>query len=178
MLRLFICIWPSETIIEEVLSCQEKLKSLGVNAKFVERENIHVTISFLGNVNENNLLPIKENLSSALNGTHNFHVKLPGVILIPKRNTRVVGIEAESPELEEIKKKLKINIGGSFHKGSKLTLCRIKGKMTEKQVKEFVDYYKDHSFGDFHVNKICLVNSTLTKSGPIYENIHEVVLDG
>ena len=62
--RSFISIeFPSE-IIKEVVRVQELLKNLKFTGKLTEQENLHLTLKFLGNVEDEKLGLVKERLSN------------------------------------------------------------------------------------------------------------------
>lgn len=178
MLRLFICIWIPEEMKQKILRFQEKLKNLPINAKFVEKENLHLTITFLGDVNESEINILKSKLDN-LKGFGEFHVKLNGLRVIPSENyIRVIGIDVvdEKNKLKELIKNVGSNIGGSFHDQTKMTLCRVKSVKNKNEIKSFIELNKNLSIGEFIVDKIFLVKSTLTRDGPVYETVHEVSL--
>ena len=177
MIRLFSCIWVPDNLIEEIEAFLSKLKDTGIKAKFVERENFHVTVNFLGDVNENKLDEIKIKMDNCLSNLREFHVKVEGLKLIPNENyVRVIGVKVNSSDLENLIGCVVKGLGGSFHKKSKLTLCRVKAVPNKVKLREFIKRNCDMRIGEFHVNKISLVKSTLTKSGPVYETIHETEL--
>jgi 2'-5' RNA ligase len=100
MIRLFSCIWVPDNLIEEIEVLLSKLKATGIKAKFVEKENLHVTVNFLGDVNENKLDEVKMKMGVCLKNLREFHVKLEGLKLIPNENhIRVLGVKAKSSDL-------------------------------------------------------------------------------
>lgn len=178
MFRLFICIWIPEHIKENIYRFEELLKTLPMKAKFVEKENLHLTLTFLGNVRENKIDEIKIKLDKLANFGR-FHVKLSGLKVIPSENyIRVIGIDVvdEKNKLIDLIKYVGENIGGSFHEKTKMTLCRVKNIKNKIEIKKFIESNKNVNFGEFIVDKVSLVKSTLTKNGPIYENIYEIKL--
>ncbi|MBD3156139.1 MAG: RNA 2',3'-cyclic phosphodiesterase [Candidatus Aenigmarchaeota archaeon] len=177
MVRLFTCIWLPENQIKELEELKKELKATGIIGKFVERENLHVTICFLGEVKEGDISEVKMELDEILSETCEFHVKLEDLKLIPNENyIRVVGVKAKSVDLENLISILGKGLKVKFHKKPKLTLCRVKNVTNRTELNDFIKRNRNVKIGSFHVNKISLVKSTLTKGGPIYETIHEKVL--
>ncbi len=107
-----------------------------------------------------------------------FHVKLEGLKLIPNENyTRVIGLKIiDEGSLSKLMKKIGKSINGKYHENSKLTLCRIKNVLDKEAFKKFIEKNRNVTIGSFHVKNISLVESTLTKHGPLYETIYESVL--
>ena len=61
--RAFISIeFPSEAI-KEVARVQELIKNIKFTGKITEQENLHLTLKFLGNVDDDKLNQVKERLS-------------------------------------------------------------------------------------------------------------------
>lgn len=177
MLRLFVCIWLPNEIIKKINNLCIELKGTGLNAKFVEEKNFHITVTFLGDVNEDKLDEIKTKLEHSLNNINEFHVNLNGLKVLPNENyIRIFGVNVKSEQLKDLIKKVGRDIGGDFHEDQKITLCRVKNITNKLPVKNFIDKNRNISLGEFHVNSISLVKSVLTRDGPIYEVIHEVKL--
>ena len=52
-----------------------------------------------------------------------------------------------------------------------LTIGRMKSGKNKDLVKSTIEEFKDFEIGEMEVNRICLKKSTLTPSGPIYEDL-------
>lgn len=63
-LRLFLSLNPAESVISELGTIQRKLKSLysSGNIRWEEPDKFHMTLRFLGDVNEADTVPLKETL--------------------------------------------------------------------------------------------------------------------
>ena len=155
---------------EKVLELQRRMHQFIVG-KRVEVENIHITLSFLGERNEEEIKRIIERLRRLSSSSLKRDAILTRVKLIPnERYIRVVAIEVVG--IDDLVDTIKKEIGGDV-KPPHLTLFRVKEvrnreallKLTEEEINE-------HIF----VDKICLVKSTLTFDGPIYEIIESFEL--
>ncbi|MEM5875145.1 MAG: RNA 2',3'-cyclic phosphodiesterase [Candidatus Aenigmatarchaeota archaeon] len=172
MVRCFLAIFPiKEEILEKIETLKREINKFFIG-KAVERENTHITISFLGEIDEKDVekIIIKiQNVVSELKSTTAF---LNGIKLIPSDYyIRVIALEVLG--LEEISKKIEKYVGGDV-KPPHLTLFRVK-KIVDK--KGLVDFCKKNSFLEsFEVRDIKLMKSTLTKEGPIYEVIRSFQL--
>jgi len=179
MFRLFICVWIPDRLKEDIAKFQKKLSDVGVKGKFIEMENLHVTIAFLGDVNESEIEKIKRNLDYIAKKTKSFHVKLKGINVIPNENfIRIIGISIDDKnnELSDIINMVGKSIGGKYHQKQKLTLCRVKKISEISKLKKMVMDYHDIYMGELHVKSLFLVKSILTKNGPKYETLYESVL--
>jgi 2'-5' RNA ligase len=146
-----------------------------VEGNFVKSEQLHLTLKFLGEVQEKDVEKVSLILEEISKTTKKFTVELKG---LGHFNEKILWIG--SPENNEI-----VNLAnGIDEKLSKLgfakeirpfaihlTLCRIKNLKNSKRFAEFIAKYKDKSFGKFAVSEIKLMKSTLSEEGPIYEVI-------
>ena len=179
MPRLFTCIWIPEDIQNQIIDFQEKVMSLPIKAKAVEKKNLHLTVVFLGDTDGEKLTWIKNTMDKSLEGFKKFDVKLAGLKVIPNPSyIRVIGINVEDKEgkLSELVKKIGSVINGSYHESSKLTLCRVKSVLDKETVRKFIENNHEIEIGDVPINHVALVKSTLTRSGPVYETVHKIRL--
>jgi 2'-5' RNA ligase len=177
MLRLFTCVKIPDELREKVVALQNEMTNLPIKAKFVEKENLHLTVTFLGDTNEDKVEYLKSQLDLSVGDVKKFNLKLEGLKIIPNENyIKVIGIQVVSKEMPELIKKVVKYIGGDYHEDTKLTLCRVKNMMDKRKIKEFIEKNRNVKIGEFEVKNVDLMKSTLTRSGPIYESIHESFL--
>ena len=102
MLRLFVCVWIPDTLREKIVKFQEEIMKLPLKGKFVEPQNLHVTVTFLGNKKNEEVTPLKRNLDKAVSDIDKFHVKLEGLKLIPNEDfIRVIVIGLKDSEISD-----------------------------------------------------------------------------
>jgi len=179
MLRLFTCVWIPNDIKLKIESLQKELMKQPIKAKFVELENLHFTVTFLGDIKEKDLNMLKAKLDSSVKNVERFHVKLEGLKIIPNEEfIRVIGVKIkdEGKNVLNLIKKVGKSIDGKYYGVAKLTLCRVKKVYDKHSLKSFIEKNHNVEIGTFEVKNVALVKSTLTRSGPIYETIHESVL--
>jgi len=177
MLRLFTCVKIPDEIREKIISFQNEMTKLPIKTKFVEKENLHLTVTFLGDTNEDKVEYLKSQLDLSVGDVKKFNIKLEGLKIIPNENyIRVLGIQVVSEEMPLLIRKVGKYIGGDYHENTKLTLCRVKNVIDKKKIKEFIEKNRDVKMGEFEVQNVALMKSTLTRQGPIYETIHESFL--
>ena len=179
MLRLFTCVWLPHELREKVINFQKEIMKLPIKAKYVETKNLHFTITFLGNVKDEDVKTKKKSLDASVENVNRFHVKLSELKIIPNEEfIRVIGIKIkdESGEVSNLIKKVAESIDGKYYEKQKLTLCRVKKIYDKERVKVFIEKNRNIEIGSFQVNSVALVKSTLTREGPVYETIHESTL--
>lgn len=169
-MRAFVAIFPPKEIVDYVESIKEKLFNLPLKAKFVERENLHISITFLGEINENKYLPKLDEIAKLFK---KFEVVLNDIKLIPNESfVRVIALNIfdESNTITKIAEK----IGGDY-KEPHLTLARVKEIFDKKAFKEKIALIKTER-KKFNVDKISFVESILTREGPIYKVVKDFPL--
>jgi len=175
MVRCFVGLFIPTEIKEKIIKIQNQIQKLPITLKLVEAENLHICLSFLGEVKEEKIKNICEKLDSICKRYNKFEVEISGIKLIPSENyVRVLALDVKSNMLESIRKDVEKEIGGDS-KPLHLTLCRIK-KIEDK--KETIEKIKkiESEVGKFEVEKISLIKSTLQKSGPIYTSLYDSFL--
>ena len=178
MLRIFIGIFVPNEIRNNIISVQKNLNKLKMKAKMIEPENLHISLSFLGSVEESKIDEISEKLDSLAGNYKKFEVKIGKIKLIPNENyVRVLAFDVLSDDnlLEKISREVKDVIGGDV-KPPHLTLCRIREIFDKNSIQEIK---KIPSLGKgFEVRSIQVIQSALGRTGPLYSVIHESFLRG
>lgn len=160
-----------EGLKDSVIVLQERVKKF-VDAKFVEGGNLHISLSFLGEVDETQTENINNSLDGICRGHKKFEVKTGEVKFIPSLDfLRVVALDVESNELKGISREVKTEIGGDV-KPPHLTLCRVR-KVVDKDGLAKLSGVEMK----FVVDKICVVESRLSRAGPTYIAVHDSYLD-
>jgi 2'-5' RNA ligase len=177
-MRLFICVWVPDDLREKIKKFQQKMIDLPIKAKFVEMNNLHFTVTFLGETSDEKLPGLKSKLDESVKNIDRLSVKIGELKAIPNENyIRVLGLKVKDGEkIADLIKNVADSIGGKYYLEQKITLCRIKKIFEKKELQEFIRINKNIKIGEFQVDAVSLVRSKLTKSGPIYENIHNSYL--
>jgi len=186
-MRTFIAIELPETIRESLAATQEKLKAAQADVKWVEKNNIHLTLKFLGEVNEEQIEKISTVLSKITLSNPAYQAKISSLGGFPKiQYPRVIwaGIETGDAETKNIAK----NIEESLEKlgfpkenrpfASHITLGRTRSSKRQKKLAESLDKLQNEfeNTESFKVGKITLFKSQLSPKGPTYQAIKEFSL--
>ena len=179
-MRTFIAIKLSEEIKKEMASLQEKLKPANADVKWVNPENIHLTLKFLGEVKEDRITKIKDILENIAKKHSGFEISLFKLGAFPKLDyPRVVwaGIDKGCSEAEAITKEIEENLENlGFEKEKRpfsahLTLGRVKSGKNKEELKKILLSLEAKSIS-CKVEGFILFQSTLTPKGPIYRPLH------
>lgn len=180
-MRSFIAI---EMKAEAVKRVQDQLRMANADVKFVEPENLHLTLKFLGELSEDKIDDIPRMMKDSFKGIEGFEVDLKGVGVFPNpQYIRViwVGIVKNPETLIKMHERLDENISrlGFKREGRfkpHLTIGRVKSARNKDKLADIIEKMKDEEIANIVVDKVLLKKSVLTPKGPIYSTIREVEL--
>lgn len=185
MLRLFIAIVPPLVVRERLAHLREQLRVLGADAKWVETENIHLTMRFLGEVESARASHISRALAEAASRHSAFPVRVQGSGVFPnRRRPRVVwvGLEGDLDALRALQVDIEAGLvplgfapearGFSPH----VTLGRLRSETGARALVERLDALRGEVYGQFTVDRVVLMESKLSSRGPTYHHVHDAAL--
>lgn len=183
MPRVFIAIKLPEDICLRIdeFNAKNVLSKIN-NVKPVERENLHITIKFLGEISQAVIPKIIDELNRISKEFPQFKVKVKGIGVFPSPDVpRVIWVGAESSEIHIIKKSVDESLSRfGFEKDEKfishITIGRVKRGNPAEKLKELMRSNID--FGEFTAKELVLFESILTPQRPIYKEIKTFVLGG
>jgi 2'-5' RNA ligase len=181
-MRTFIAIELIDAIRNELAQIQARLRYSGADVKWVERENIHLTIRFLGEVREERIEEVSSALDEVARGSRPFEISIKDLGVFPKLEfPRVVwvGLEKGKDESREIAREVDERLERlGFQRESRpfsphLTIGRVRSPKNKAALKEKLLSTKIEKVLSQKVNSIILFKSELTSQGPIYTKLHE-----
>jgi len=185
-MRLFIAIDIDDAIKTAVVKLQQQLKQglrNGNGLKWVEPEQMHLTLKFLGEVDDGRIDEIGEAVKTACFEKKAFEFELSAVGTFG-RPTKVLwlGNEKQSSELialaESVEQALQ-ELG--FEKEERpfsahLTLARVKDAGVEKNLRRVVNENQKAEIPAIKVDSVYLYKSQLTLDGPVYTLLRKIEL--
>lgn len=170
-----------EQILSKVESISSSLVSLGGDLKPVERENVHLTLKFLGNVSETKLGQVKSALSQIRFQPFELEIKGAGAFPSLKRmNVIWIGIgEGWSKVLEIFEQTERSLYELGFSRETRpfsphITIARVKSGRKRDELASYLGHLADEAFGTFLAENVRLKKSVLSSSGPSYSTLLEV----
>jgi 2'-5' RNA ligase len=168
----------------KIIEFENKIKNTNADVKLVEPKNIHITLKFLGDTDEDLICKIEEIIKKSVEKIKPFEIELKGAGVFPNKNyIRVIWVGINNIEnLKNISKKIddQLSLIG-FQKEKRdfsahLTLARVKSLRNKDKILQIVEKYKETDFLNIKVDRIRLKKSQLTPKGPIYSTIREIKL--
>ena len=181
LIRTFIAVELDPGFRGKIREIQDRFSYF--NLKFVDPELVHITLKFLGDVEESRIPLISAALDSIL--CEPFEARVGGLGTFPKpSNPKVLWLGAAGnfralhEDVENLLEPFKFDKDNREFTAH-ATLARVKFLKKDK-INAFINTLaelKDIELGSMWVNKVLLKKSTLTPEGPIYETLHTVYLD-
>lgn len=173
-MRTFIAIDIPEEIKEKIIDIQKKLPEF--KGKLTERENLHLTLKFLGEVDENKIEKIKEKLREIKFNPFKTEIDSLGVFDNRKSHkyeqSLIVWLHMKNCDAlqEQIDSKLERLFEKEKRFMSHLTIARVKSVKNKKDFTEKL-YKINVPKMNFYVDSFILKESKLTEKSSIYKDI-------
>jgi len=185
-MRSFIAIPLNRRTHSELLQLQDKLRKSHADIKWVKPENIHLTLKFLGDIDESQATQIKTTLTEVSKRHNPFSMHLSSLGTFPKLSSpRVVwvGIDEGQQECKTLQKSVEDALEKlGFEKENRkftahLTLGRVRSDKNKSQFINLLEENRDFSSKTrITVERIILFQSTLSKEGSIYAPLSKHIL--
>lgn len=185
LIRTFIAvkIHPQHKLKDTLVELKNEFSNESI--KWVEPENLHLTLKFLGETNRDNPDIIAQLLEEAARNCPAIKLQLTGLGFFKnKGQPKVLFVNIERNDslgklFNSIEDKL-IKIGFEKEKrrfSPHLTLARIKHLNNKKRFYSTIEKFGISEFQETVVREIYVFQSVLTPSGPIYKPLKIVQLD-
>ncbi len=147
----------------------------------MERDSIHLTLKFLGNVSTNRVEEVKSALAKVTFSPFSLEIKGAGAFPNLKRmNVIWIGVGegwSKAQLVFEQTEKYLHEVGFSRETrpfSPHITIARVKSGRKRDELAGFLEHLADESFGTFHADRVRLKQSILSRSGPKYSTLFEV----
>lgn len=177
-LRTFIGIEPGKAIRDRIVALQDTLAQLGTEVKWVEPENLHVTMLFLGEVVDKEVPEVCRAVSVCAGRHRPFTMSIEKAGCFPHpRRPRVlwVGIGQGTRELCALHDDLEgplFELGCYRREDRKytphITLGRVKSDRPTDKLASALSHNAGWKGGDIEVRDVHVMSSELTSTGPVY----------
>jgi 2'-5' RNA ligase len=182
--RAFLALDVSAEIKDKLMEVENRVGRSGADVKLVEKENLHVTMKFLGDVTNDAVDKIYEVMRGVREGM--FPMEVRGTGVFPnQRMVRVLwaGVGAGSDKVISVFRQLdsgvaQLGFGKERDFTPHVTIGRVRSPRNRDELLRAMEKYSGESFGITVVDKVVLKKSVLTSSGPIYSNLREAELQG
>jgi 2'-5' RNA ligase len=179
-MRVFIAIDIDEQLRKALGGLQDELRNKvdikKGDVKWVNPDNIHLTLKFLGEIKDAQVVDVC-NITKEVAGRHeNFELALETVGHFGGRSARVlwVGTGQNSDNLLQLQSDLEEQLASAgWPKETRkfsghLTLCRVRNSKAGVKLAQMTEEYKDFKLGTIWADSVSVYQSQLTPKGPVY----------
>jgi len=177
MYRLFIAVSLPKEVRERLSKVQrEIMDSEGVFGSFVDLQNFHITLKYIGLMSASELEDVKAEMKDICERVDRFKMKISGLGAFPDEvRPRVIwaGVDKGLNSLISLqmrfnKAMLRFGAKSDDRFGGHITLARVKKVLDRDELKFLFQGYGKKEFGEFELSEVKLMRSELKRDGPVY----------
>lgn len=182
LVRAFLSIdIEDQSLLSQIQNIQQKLDLSAAKMKIVKSENIHFTLLFFGDTPLTRLDQIRASLDGIK--ITPFEIEIAGVGAFPnRRRPRIIwiGVAHNASKILSLKDEIDSSLLNLDYQPEKrkytphATIARVRHVKDSKRIADNLEYLSNEVMGTMNVNKVTMMKSTLTPSGPIYEPLWQI----
>jgi 2'-5' RNA ligase len=187
-LRTFIAVAIDKTVRDRTVALQETLARSGVAVKWVEPKNLHLTLLFLGEVEDKTVPEVCRAVADCAGQHPLFEMSIEGAGCFPnlrRPRTLWVGVGEGQQELVALHDALEVPLLslGCYRREERsytphLTLGRVKGNRPSDRLGDALAKQAGWKGGSVPVKEILVLSSQLRPEGPEYTVLSRAKLKG
>jgi len=186
VIRSFIAVEIDSKTIQNISDAIDQLKARVPGVRWAPVNNLHVTLKFLGDIEEARVDPIARALREHLQPFSRFIINAKGLGVFPDlRRPRVLWVGLESTRLAGLASLVEQSLEplGLLPEKRPFQPHLTIGRWREREkpdikIGAILDGWKNHEFGQSEVKIVTLFRSTLRPGGAIHRVLEEVALSG
>ncbi|MCL2648716.1 MAG: RNA 2',3'-cyclic phosphodiesterase [Phycisphaerales bacterium] len=176
-MRLFIAVAPSAEVVEKLAAIQRTLVDTKADVRWVKTNDYHVTVKFLGEVEEQLLGQLAQRMTKAAAEVPAFELEVEGLSRFPERGpARVIISRVISPDqrMTRLHRLIDSAVGGmGLPMDTRvlvphLTLGRVNSNHGLNRLLRLLEKHDLDFFGSFPVERVVLYQSVQSKCGTKY----------
>ncbi len=178
-MRAFVALEISNpSVLDALVVFQQELSGKGADMKLVERENIHFTVKFLGEISEVQAKEADSRLRSLslkgakveVRGVGAFpNVGRPNVVWVGVPSDQEVRVSAIARAAIEVLDEVGESDTRPFR--AHATLARVRSQRGSSELSSLLRASSDRPFGPIALTQLKLKSSVLTPQGPRYSDV-------
>ena len=184
MIRAFIAVDLDDPVIEKVCNVVEILKPRITEIRWLRKENLHLTLKFLGNIAESQVEPITAALRHPLGLFSPCTISAKGLGVFPDfRRPKILWVGLTGDQLVQLAAEIEsalMPLGFTPENRAftpHLTIGRWReGSRPAKNLRQEIDSLNDFEFGACAVRQIVLFQSVLKPEGASYSELKTIQL--
>jgi RNA 2',3'-cyclic 3'-phosphodiesterase len=184
VLRAFIAVEIAAEIVNRIAAAIDQLRPQVRGIRWVAPANIHLTVKFLGNIDESQIEPICQALTQALRPFPRCTINAKGIGAFPSvKRPRVLWVGLHGRQLISLAEKVTsvlAPLGFMLEERTfipHLTVGRWRqGERAERTLEQALSKWRDFEFGPSPLDEVILFQSVLKPAGAIYTRLNVFAL--
>ncbi len=185
--RTFIAVEAVDGVHAQAQAAIERLRPLASNVKWVEPENLHWTLQFLGDLKDEEIAEVCRRVQKIVADVAPFSLTGSGVGAFPKLDRPKVlwlGVSEGMDQFAALQAKVETNLEGMGFRGENrqfvphLTLGRVGPGQDNGALVEGVTQLSNFAGGQMFVDEVVVYASEPQRSGPKYTPLAHLKLGG
>ena len=183
--RTFLAVDLDEVILDALVESRERLDDPQAKIRWVARQNLHVTVRFLGDVADDVLPEVCRRAGAAASKIDPFEFQVKSISCVPPSGqlrmvwANIVDLNGKFAALHEAVTAELAGMG--LHEENRpfrphLTLARVKGIRDASAFRQTASAYADAEFGSQKAESLVVYSSQLTPTGPVYREMSRAEL--
>jgi len=175
MIRAFLAIRPTDDVIGRLTEVQSELAESGGDVRWVSSQMMHLTIQFLGEVQESEVPEIERGLRQGLGALSPFDIECRGLGVFPNpKRPRVVWVGLHGPGIYTAAERAETVLSPlGFPPQERdlsphITIGRVRSARGWEALARLLKASGDRSFGLSRIDQITLYRSQLRPDGAVY----------
>ncbi len=185
VVRTFIAINLDGSLHHTLTEVVERFASSKASVKWVAPENTHITLKFLGNVDEDRLAEVYAACEIAAEGFGPIDLEMKAIGCFPSlKRPRIVwlGIEKGAEDVKRLQQKVEAGLERIGFPNEErefkahLTIGRVKGRQGISNLCRLLEEDRNIFIGSMRADKISVMKSKTMPSGPVYTELKAIPL--
>jgi len=177
-MRTFLSLDLDEVIRDRLLAAAAAVGSGGAKMKWVDDQQLHVTLKFLGDVPDERINEVCSIASEVAEGVESFEFHVQGMTCVPPGGSQLrmiwAGVDDPTGRMGVLHERLDEALSGLGLKEEDrafkphITLARVRFVKDASVLRAAAQRYLHEAFGTQHAEELVAYSSKLTSEGPIY----------
>lgn len=186
-IRTFIAVEVDPAIRRATVELIDQLRKADANVKWVEPDNLHLTLKFLGDVAADDVAQVCDAVQKAVAEVPPFELEIRGAGAFPNtRRPQTIWIGAGDGETQMADLAERVELGlkkFGFRRDTRryrvhLTLGRLRDGRGAHELGQLLQQFTEFQAGRMPVEEVIIFSSQLQRTGPIHEAMGRAHLGG
>ncbi len=187
MTRTFIAVEIDSAVRSRAEELIGILRAAGADVKWVEPHNLHLTLQFLGEVPQQEIVAVCKAVELGAAQVQPFELEIGSAGAFPhshRPRTLWIGAKAGSPLMAELHDHVALKLAELGYRDevrlfqTHLTIGRTRSGKNVAELGQLLKQHADFNAGRMRVEKATVFSSRLERGGPIYEVLSTAQLGG